>query len=177
MMNKQKKIKIAVSLIILLGIIVFFYIGRCFYQEPRQAQKREIERLTKIAENNPEIASKLQLWKEGKIDLSQDEIEELLRLFDRNSITQNSDYVTNLLQGKWLNDNKDWGLIFKDNKVSEYEDGIQAEGEYILDLNSNPIKMTITEDQKPNIIFLIEFNNSQTLVLDNGEERIILIKE
>lgn len=81
---KYKKTLIVVTTVIFLGILIFLYIGWTFYQEPRQAQKKEAQRINKIAENNPNAAEKLKLWKEGKIELSQEEIEELVKIFDSN---------------------------------------------------------------------------------------------
>lgn len=79
---KNKKLKVILAVLILLGLFIFFFIGWAFYQEPRQSQERERERIKEIAEENPEAAEKLKLWREGKIELSQEEIEELVNVFD-----------------------------------------------------------------------------------------------
>lgn len=88
----------------------------------------------------------------------------------------NSEEIKRLLQGNWYNYNKEWGLIFKNDKVSEYEDVIQSEGEYIIDVNFNPIKIIIWEDKKEVITFLITFKDNLTLVIDDSEESVVLTK-
>ncbi|MDX1286291.1 MAG: tetratricopeptide repeat protein, partial [Draconibacterium sp.] len=67
---------------VLLGILIFLFIGYGFYQAPRQSRKSEAERIKRIAENNPEAAEKLRRWNEGEIELTQAEVEELLKIFD-----------------------------------------------------------------------------------------------
>jgi hypothetical protein len=98
---------------------------------------------------------------------------------NRNSISfRNPEEVKRLLQGNWYNYDKEWGLIFKNEKVYEYEDGIQFEGEYIIDVNSNPIRIIVLEDKKEVITFLTEFKNNHTLYIEESidKETIFLTK-
>lgn len=91
---------------------------------------------------------------------------------------QNPEEVKKLLQGNWYNYEKEWGLIFKNEKVYEYEGGIRCENEYNIDVNSNPIRIIVLEDQKEVITYLIEFKNKQTLYIEASvyKESILLTK-
>lgn len=92
---------------------------------------------------------------------------------------QNPKEIKTLLQGKWINNDKNWGIVFKDDMVSEYEDGRIQNGEckYILDITANPIEMTIL-DPRESITYRIEFQNDQTLFIQevNLEESTFLTK-
>lgn len=71
-------------IIVILVIFVFLFINWAYYYGPIETQKKEKDRIKKIAEKNPEAAEKLRLWEEGKIELSEDEIKELVKIFSEN---------------------------------------------------------------------------------------------
>lgn len=98
------------------------------------------------------------------------------------NLTQNMtpDRIMTVLHGKWVDHEHDWALIFKGSKVSEFEnDAIQNECEYVVDVASKPLKMSVVENGQTVVAFKMVLRADGTLELEEAAsgERAVLIRE
>ncbi|MCE5333209.1 MAG: hypothetical protein LLG06_01330 [Desulfobacteraceae bacterium] len=84
------------------------------------------------------------------------------------------------LQGKWLNREQDWALIFEGGKVLKYENGaVQNANDYVVKLEDNAIVMDVLDQGQTVMTYKLRFKSNDTLQIERavGGEQLVPVKQ